>query len=302
MLNGSTADQFFFFENVATNKNPTFELRSQSFMVDQTIDHGFRSSPASFDANADGLADLVIATNVSDPFFSSRSELILYENIGTAAEPAFRLATEDYLEISQYQFKAAHPTFGDLDQDGDADLLLGDKNGQLYYFENTAPPNQPASFQFLSDVLDTIDVGTYSRPQIVDLDRDSLNDIIIGSWNGNISYYKNLGGIGAPQFEWQTDQLGQIYTDTFGIEGAPLVVDLAGQSGRQLLYANRYGQLEQYGELDNNLDGSWILQTSTLSNIRPGSSPTLSAADLNADGTAELLIGNERGGVSIYQG
>ncbi len=296
VLDGSTADRFYLFENVASNKQPVFELRSQSFLVDQTIDHGFRSSPASFDYNGDGLADLLLAANVNDPFFSFRSELWLYENTGSSSEPAFQLVAEDYLELSQYQMKAAHPAIGDLDGDGDDDLLLGDKNGQLVYFENMAGAGQAVDFQYRSNFFDSIDVGTYSRPQIIDMNGDAWNDLVIGSWNGNLSFYKNMGGI----FGLQTNQLGGIYPDTFGIESSPLVLQLPGESALQLLLATRSGRIERYSGLEE-LSGNWILEEEQFAGIRVGSSVSLSAADLDGEGHLELLLGNERGGLNVFQ-
>ena len=39
-----------------------------------------------------------------------------------------------------------YPTIGDIDKDGDDDLLLGLKNGEILYYNNTAGAGNPYSF------------------------------------------------------------------------------------------------------------------------------------------------------------
>ena len=62
-------------------------------------------------------------------------------------------------------------------------MILGDNNGQLYYFENDGSTlsNWP---NFLDYELLNIDVGSFATPQLVDLNRDGLLDLIIGERMG----------------------------------------------------------------------------------------------------------------------
>ena len=78
-------------------------------------------------------------------------------------------------------------------------MILGDANGKLHFFENTG--SNPSNF-ILSEVeYKNIDVGYFATPQIVDLNRDGLLDIIIGEQSGTINYCENSGTITNPIFD-----------------------------------------------------------------------------------------------------
>ena len=136
------------------------------------IDIGTGATPAIVDYNGDGLLDLVVG---NETFYKSGGEkdsrLFLFENIGNSTAPAFELVNDDYLNFSQLvgsnNFYLA-PEFGDLDNDGDLDLLVGESSGKLFYAENTAGVGNALAFGAIQFNWMGIDVGQNSVPEIVD--------------------------------------------------------------------------------------------------------------------------------------
>ena len=82
------------------------------------------------------------------------------------------------------------PTFGDLDNDGDLDMIVGDQNGQLHYFVNTGSVNSP-SFSLSVPGINGIDVGNSAAPYLSDIDSNGTLDLLIGNENGRVHYYSN---------------------------------------------------------------------------------------------------------------
>ncbi|MEM1321013.1 MAG: T9SS type A sorting domain-containing protein [Bacteroidota bacterium] len=299
VLSGETRDRFYFFKNMASNEQPEFEFHNDHLLIDQVLDEGFRSSVAPLDYNVDGLVDLVIAGNYRHPYFGYTSRLNLYLNTGTPEQPRFVRIDEDLSGLFQYNFKTIHPTFGDVDGDGDQDLVIGTFKGDLHYFENVAPANQPADFRWRLDIFEGIDVGLSSRPQLVDFDRDGLLDVLVGSANGPIQYLRQTGSATAPTFELIDETLGGIYPDTFLVDSSPfLIKDPEDSTAFFLLNGTRDGRIEWYQNIVEGEEFERIDQA--YGQIDVGSYATLSVADLNADGRPELLLGNERGGINIY--
>ena len=68
----------------------------------------------------------------------------------------------------------APPALGDLDGDGDMDLVVGESDGVLTYIENTGTSTAPVFVQRIGSAnpLNGIDVGGMSAPAFADLDND----------------------------------------------------------------------------------------------------------------------------------
>mgnify|MGYP006269905297 CR=1 FL=1 len=296
--------------NQGTQENPDFSFAQRDFLVGEMLDLGTGASPALVDYNADGLLDLVVGNEGAfEPGGNKDTRLYLFENVGSAQSPEFELVDDDYLGLSVFDaFTTFSPTFGDLDSDGDLDILVGEINGELFYAENTAGAGQPLSFgPWVYGYMD-IDVGNISVPQIIDLDRDGLNDLVIGERTGNVNFFKNIGTPSAPMFNPDVNAspnqlaLGNINTAVPGsISGysAPLVLD---QNGEYILITGTQGgALELYNQIDGNLQGSFQLDTEMMGGIQVGARTKLAAADLDNDGLLELIVGNQRGGLSAFQ-
>ena len=180
-----------FYKNIgldSENNTFQFEFIENDFMIKDMIDVGSNSAPVLYDLNNDGLLDLIISNKGYFEAGNYNSQIALYKNIGTATNPVFEFTTNDFSNISNLgnlvTMQSLHPTFGDLDNDQDIDMIIGDNNGELYYFENDGETSTEWPVFSSYEILD-IDVGSFATPQLIDLNRDGLLDLIIGERSEN---------------------------------------------------------------------------------------------------------------------
>ena len=95
------------------------------------IDVGSNSKPILFDLDNDGLLDLIIGNKGYYEQANYNSRLSFYKNIGTEDQPIFSKyynysINNNLGNLSQIgeipTIESIHPTFGDIDLDGDIDL------------------------------------------------------------------------------------------------------------------------------------------------------------------------------------
>ena len=308
-----------FYKNTGTNSHPNFVFQTDAFLQEDMIDVGSGAYPVLFDYNSDGLMDIVIGNegyfiNYSFPRNNIRSSLALYENTGTKYAPEFKLVTEDYLGLASMKLDlvknepgdALYPTFGDVDGDGDEDMIIGDLNGKLHYFENTAGAGNPAAFA--PPVIDFlgIDVGDSATPFLFDLNRDEVLDLIVGESLGNLNYFegsKNNPG----EFALVTENLGQVqvkeYWDFWG-NSVPFIYEDYATQKYFLLCGSKSGFIYFYDSLEVNgvITDTFRLRDSSFQNIWHGPYASVGGGDINADSSLDLLTGNYSGGVVLYTG
>lgn len=302
------------YNNTRSTDLPEFNFLTKAFLQEDMIEVGLGAHPVFFDYNSDGLMDLVIGNSgFTDTTTTAglRSSLFLYENIGTVNKPAYKLITNDYVGISTINLDVANnqptfriiPTFGDIDGDGDEDMLIGGDNGKLHLFENTAGAGNVANFVLSQAEYRSIDVGLFAAPQLIDLNRDGLLDIIVGDRLGFISYYENVGTATAANFNLETTQLGGVKTrrfNEFNGNSIPFVFDDNGSY--KLISGATNGYIYMYDSIDGNLANNFFLVDSTFLNIKQGGWSSVSVADINNDGGLDLVVGNVAGGVNFYKG
>lgn len=272
-------------------------------MQDEQIDVGEGCFPAFLDYNGDGLMDLVLGNygyyRANGQYLS---ELMLFENTGTPGKPSFKYVSSDYAGLSAQNVTGICPAFGDLDGDGDPDLICGMTNGKLMYFTNTAGPGQAPVFLLNSLVYSGIDVGQFSTPVIIDLNGDGLNDLVTGEAAGNLDYFENTGSLSSPLFSSTPTQnmLGNVDVMKPCCTGysSPVFGTLNGKA--YLLTGSENGNLFYFDQVEGNLNGTFNLLDSNFLHINQKPRMTLAMADLNGDGKADLAIGNYNGGLAIY--
>ncbi len=169
-----------YFENTGTATSPAFAAAQVNPFG---ITPGYVLSMPSFvDIDDDGDYDLFVG--------EANGGINYFENTGTAASPAFSPAQATPFGLTPgYSF--AHPTFADLDQDGDLDLLINEIYGNFQYFENTGTASAPAFGAQQMNPFGITVASNIALSALVDIDADGDYDIMSSAYYGNLFFYEN---------------------------------------------------------------------------------------------------------------
>jgi len=291
----------WYYKNASTTSTVSFVFQKKNFLQEDMMEFGEGAYPVLFDADADGKKDLIVGNLGYYNGSTNKSKLAYYKNIGSFSSPSFSLITRDYQSLSTFNIYSMAPTFGDLDNDGDKDLIIGDINGSLHYFENTAGSTNPAVFSNHVANYKGIDVGNFAYPQLFDVDKNGTLDLVTGSQNGKIDFRKNIGTISSPTFSLQSAFFGGIDVRQSGwITGFSMPYMFIDGGTTKLIVGSEIGNLYLYDNIDGNLTGSFNRVDTTLFHINEGPRCAPFFEDITADGKRDLFLGNYAGGLAFF--
>ena len=306
--NSENFESCWLFNNTGTNTNADFNFFKKNLLQDEMIDLGSGCYPVFYDYNNDGLDDIVVGNYGYHQIGGNpRSSLALFKNNGTLDTPSFELIDRDWQNISNINLNInlniaalnLTPTFGDLDGDTHDDMIIGDANGKLHYFKNTG--SNPANFILSQAEYNNIDVGYFASPQLIDVNRDGLLDILIGEQSGTINYCENTGTSTNAIFDTVISNFGGIDIESNIISAGFSNPTLFDNNGSYELYVGSYtGETYVFDNIDNNLTGSF--DSLSILNTNEGSKNKIAINDINNDQKPDLLIGNYSGGLSYFNG
>ncbi len=139
--------------------------------------------PALVDIDADGDLDL---------FSGEDTYIAFYENIGTATEPQFDAPVRSPFGLQEAGV-SYYPAFGDIDNDGDLDLFVGEFLTGVQWAENTGTATAPQFAPLIAQPMGFQPMTSGFFPDLGDWDQDGDLDLIVGEDNGNFLYYENTG-------------------------------------------------------------------------------------------------------------
>ncbi|KYG85234.1 hypothetical protein AWW67_16110 [Roseivirga seohaensis] len=203
-VSAAAMNDVVFFRNIGDIGNPVFEFQEiDGLFADPDngtewfhTNYGSFASPSFADLDGDDDFDLIVMGN----------DTISYaENIGTKEVPQFsrkyreNSPFEDFSPVANRSGSTlSEPSFADIDNDGDLDLISGNTDGTFQVILNSGTANAPEflnvnkSNGYLPDVLKNFDVGQHSLGRLADLNGDGVLDFIVANLDGDMGWFSGV--------------------------------------------------------------------------------------------------------------
>ena len=210
------------------------------------------------------------------------------------------------------------PVAADLDKDGLLELLVGQGDGTMIDYEQTATNG---AFSTSGTVItlfsdgSTIDVGLYAKPTVSDLDGDGLQEIIVGEENGKVLLYEQNSSTGPNAFKMGAGTT--LFANPYGVTtttvanagsyARPSVGDLDNDGLIDIIVGSNNGLLNRYEQLaSTNTTTAGFSGPTTIklaggtTDLDAGSVSKPLVTDYDGDGKLDMLVGNVAGNIQLY--
>jgi len=234
-----------------------------------------------------------------------------YKNTGTQKIPNFQYVKNNFLQDQMIEVgDNSVPAFIDADGDGDQDMFIGSYTSQdtvshLFYYKNTGSVSNP-SFQYVTNDYNRFSMlGYYNlKPQFADMDGDGSKDFVFTATNMNsgvtgLYYLPNKSKDSLNVSMADLTQTG--FTIDIGENVLIIDVDLDGIN--DLLLGTATGALEYYHNGGPKGSFNYTLLIGNflgLGTTTARQNPVPAAGDLNSDGKTDLILGDQNGGITIF--
>ncbi len=299
-----------FFRNTGTEDEPAWQFITNNYLQDGMVDLGRGAYPSFHDFDGDGLLDLAVANKERyEGVDQTPAAVAVFRNTGTTTEPQFDLVDLDWIALEDFQIESPYPAFGDLDGDGDLDVLVGDELGRIHEFTNVAPAGAWPEFTLTALSIpedgsgEAIDVGQFATPQLHDMDGDGDLDMVVGEKNGTLTLFErtSVGTWSEYISPIHGENWGNILVDNLlGINGYSVPALTPTSEGLRVFVANETGTVQDFGLASDNWDAELLEVNDAVFGGREGFRCAAAIADVDNDGLLDALVGIQNGGLLAY--
>jgi len=285
------------FENFGTCRQPRMRSEPAPFPAGSPVSTSGYNAGEFADLDGDGEVELVIGVlgGAYDPSRTAIENTYLLDRTGGR----WTLATRRLLRSIDVGSESV-PALGDVDGDGDLDLLVGNKiegedasTASVRLYENVGSPSSP-SFRERGRL--PIRGGYQYAPALGDLDGDGDADLLLGTWNSGVAYWRN-DGVGEDDLPGFTLVDSAYITLTRGSHAAPALSDVDGDGDLDLFVGESSGEVNFYRNVGTATSPAFELVDDTWGGLDVGRRSAPAVVPLG--GRLALVLGGEDGGLSV---
>ncbi|MBL7959522.1 VCBS repeat-containing protein [bacterium] len=202
------------------------------------------------------------------------------------------------------------PAFADIDGDGDEDLfvdvLFRDREkDNFWFFKNNslAKRKTAGTLQFdliTKNYIDGIDVGRSSHPVVADIDADGDDDIFIGSYQGEVVFYRNTT-LAGHVITLSLDTTIRVPFPADEFISSPSFIDIDNDGDQDCFSGNFSGTIFYFRNIGNATNPVFELTDSFYQGIDVGNYSSPQFADIDHDGDFDLFVGEEDGTINYFK-
>ena len=285
-----------YIENTGSCARPRLRTTPVSFPPGNPLQSSGYNAPAFGDLDADGDMDLLagVLGGAFNPNKTARSNLYMYEQL---PEERFALRTTRFMDQIDVGSES-YPVLVDLDADGDDDLLVSNKissedgrTASLTYFEN-------ADGAYHAGEAPDFFPAYHYAPAFADLDDDGDKDLLLGTWNDGIAWYRNEGAPGAPHFVLKQRAFIRL---TRGSHTTPALVDIDNDGDLDLFVGETSGAINFYRNAGTPSAPTFEFVSDEYAGIDVGRRSVPTFIDADRDGDLDMIVGSEHEGLLLFR-
>lgn len=310
VLGDVSCDNLVYYENGGTPLTADMISKDPAF-PDLDAPASITEFPGAYfvDIDYNGSPDLLVAPN-DDQLSVNRYNILEYTNVSVSETMEWQYAGNSYFTSNTIDVgEFSRPAWMDVNGDGLLDIIIGtgssfepgtDKRYGFWLYTNIGTASDPA---FALTDIDFANWSVYEKRDLIpsanDWDNDGDIDLIVGHFDGTITYLENIAGAGNPAV-W-ADPLWNFKGIDVGQNAAPCMYDADGNGTVDLIVGEQNGNLNYYSRAGSELtliSESWGgVDVRTPGDVVGHSAPRMFQ---NEAGITELVVGCVSGSLYRY--